>query len=143
MNVDVIICTHNARADYFDRCLAGLRAQTLTFDGWNLLIVDNLSDQPVAGAVDLSWHPRAQVARETTLGLTPARLRGIRESRADLLVLVDDDNVLAPDYLQRAVAIADARPFLGAWSGQCLPEFEVPPPEWTRPYWGTLCIRRI
>ena len=33
--------------------------------------------------------------------------------------------------------------FLGAWSGQCLPEFEAPPPEWTRRYWGTLCIREF
>lgn len=143
MIVDVIICTHNARPDYFARCLAGLRTQALPVARWNLLIVDNLSDRPVAGAIDLSWHPSARLVSEPTLGLTPARLRGIRESRADLLVLVDDDNVLAPDYLQRAVAIADEYPFLGAWSGQCLPEFEAPPPQWTRPYWGTLCIREF
>ncbi len=143
MKVGVIICTHNARLDYFARCLAALRAQTLPFGQWDLLIVDNLSDRSVAGAIDLSWHPNARVVYEPTLGLTPARLRGIRESSADLLVFVDDDNVLAPDYLQSAVAIADKYPYLGAWSGQCLPEFEATPPEWTRRYWGTLCIREF
>ena len=143
MTVDVIICTHNARPEYFARCLAGLRAQTLPLERWDLLIVDNRSDPPVAGAIDLSWHPNARMVSEPTLGLTPARLRGIRESSAELLVLVDDDNVLAANYLQRAAAIADEYPFLGAWSGQCLPEFEAPPPQWTRPYWGTLCIREF
>ena len=143
MTVGVVICTHNARIDFFARCLAGLRAQTLPVAQWDLLIVDNRSDRPVAGAIDLSWHPNAKVVSEPTLGLTPARLRGIRENHAELLVLVDDDNILAPDYLQRAVAIANEYPFLGAWSGQCLPEFEAPPPEWTRRYWGTLCIREF
>lgn len=143
MTIGVIICTHNARPDYFVRCLEALRVQTLPVAQWDLLIVDNLSDRPVAGAIDLSWHPHARVVSEPTLGLTPARLCGIRESRADLLVLVDDDNVLTSDYLQRAAAIADAYPFLGAWSGQCLPEFEIPPPQWTRPYWGALCIREF
>jgi hypothetical protein len=143
MRIGVVICTHNARRDYFARCLAALRAQTLQFEHWDLLVVDNLSDRPVASAIDLSWHQNARVVQEPTLGLTLARLRGIRESRADLLVFVDDDNVLAPDYLQRAGAIADDHPYLGAWSGQCLPEFDVPPPAWTRRYWGTLCIREF
>jgi hypothetical protein len=143
MKVNVIICTHNARPNYFDRCLAALRHQTLSVGRWDLLIVDNLSDRPVGSMVDITWHPRARVVREPTLGLTPARLRGIRENDADLLVFVDDDNVLASDYLQRAVAIASDHPFLGSWSGQCLPEFAVPPPPWTRPYWGTLCIREF
>lgn len=143
MTVGVVICTHNARPDYFARCLGALRVQTLPLHLWSLLIVDNCSEHQVAGAIDLSWHPNARVVSEATLGLTLARLRGIRESSAELLVLVDDDNVLAPDYLQRAVSIAEDSPFLGAWSGQCLPEFETPPPEWTRPYWGTLCIRQF
>jgi len=143
MAVSVIICTHNARPDYFRRCLAALRAQTLPLEQWDLLIVDNCSDQPVAGAIDLSWHPDARVVSEPTLGLTPARLRGIRDARGDLLILVDDDNELASDYLQRAAAIAEEYPYLGAWSGQCIPQFDVPPPPWTRRYWGALCIREF
>jgi Glycosyl transferase family 2 len=141
--IGVIICTHNARPDYFERCIAALRTQMLPVGHWDLLIVDNLSDRPVASVTDLSWHPNARVTVEAILGLTPARLRGIRESCADLLVFVDDDNVLAPDYLQRAMAIANEYPILGAWSGQCLAEFDLPPPDWTRRYWGALCIREF
>jgi glycosyltransferase involved in cell wall biosynthesis len=81
--------------------------------------------------------------REETLGLTPARLRGIQEAGGELLVFVDDDNVLDPDYLEAALRVAGERPFLGSWSGQCRPAFEQPPPDWTRRYWGNLVIREF
>lgn len=141
--VSVIACTHNPRAEYFSRCLNGLRAQTLDPGQWELIVVDNVSTPGVAGRFDLSGLPSARVIVESSLGLTPARLRGIRESRGRLLVFVDDDNVLDPGYLETAVRVAAERPHLGAWSGQCRPAFEVPPPEWTRRYWGNLVIREF
>jgi len=141
--LSVIVCSHNPRWDYFQRCLGALRAQTLPLNRWELLLIDNRSDEPLAPRVDLSWHPDARVIREQTLGLTPARLRGIRESKDDLLVFVDDDNLLNPDFLEVALRMAEERPFLASWSGQCLPEFEEPPPEWTRRYWGNIAIRQF
>jgi glycosyltransferase involved in cell wall biosynthesis len=143
MIVSVILCTHNPRLVYLRRCLDALRQQTLPRDRWELIVVDNRSDKPVAGYADASWHPSARFLREETLGLTPARLRGIREAKGDLLVFVDDDNVLDPDFLETAARIAEEKPFLGSWSGQCRPEFEAPPPEWTRRYWGNLVIREF
>jgi glycosyltransferase involved in cell wall biosynthesis len=138
-----VICTLNPRADYFARCLTGLKDQTLPPEQWELLVVDNASDPPLAGRLDLDWHSGSNIVREETLGLTPARLMGLSAARGEVLVLVDDDNVLDPDYLEVALRVADGRPFLGSWSGQCLPEFETPPPAWTERYWGTLCIRRF
>lgn len=142
-SLSVILCTYNPRADYLARTMAGLRAQTLPFEAWELVVVDNRSEPPLEGRLDLSWHPRSRLVREETLGLTPARLRGIREAAGDLLVFVDDDNVLDPDYLAVARQVAEQRPFLGAWSGQCRPGFETAPPEWTRRYWGNLALREF
>lgn len=141
--LSVVICTHNPRPDYFSRCVDALRAQALPAAAWELLIVDNASAAGRQPQADLSWHPAARVIREETLGLTPARLRAIREAAGDLLVFVDDDNVLDPDFLETAAAIAREKPFLGAWSGQCRPEFEQTPPAWTRRYWGNLVIREF
>src|SRR6266436_6280424 len=101
--LSVIICTHNPRSDYLRRCIEGLRCQKLPYDRWELLVVDNRSDEPLADRIDLSWHPDPHIIREEVLGLTPARLRGIRESMGDLLVFVDDDNVLDVDFLEGAV----------------------------------------
>jgi glycosyltransferase involved in cell wall biosynthesis len=141
--LSVVICTQNPRPGYFAKCLEALRSQTLALSSWELVIVDNRSDTPVADCTALAWHPYARVVREETLGLTQARLRGIRESNGDLLVFVDDDNVLDADFLETAQRIADERPFLGSWSGQCRPAFEQTPPDWTRRYWGNLVIREF
>jgi len=141
--LSVVVCTHNPRSSYFSKCLDALHFQTFSLSCWELVIVDNRSDKPLADRIDLAWHPGARMVREETLGLTPARLRGIRESKGDLLVFVDDDNVLDVDFLETALRTMEERPFLGSWSGQCRPAFEEPPPEWTRRYWGNLVIHEF
>src|SRR5437660_2738776 len=141
--LSLILCTHNPRWDYLQRCLGALRNQTLTSHQWELVLVDNRSNESIGQSVDISRHPRVKIIREETLGLTPARLRGIRESTGDLLVFVDDDNVLDPDFLETALGIMEQRCHLGSWSGQCRPGFEQPPPEWTRRYWGNLVVREF
>jgi glycosyltransferase involved in cell wall biosynthesis len=141
--VTVIVCAHNPRPHYLQRVLDALRAQTLPLPKWELLLVDNASAEPLAGRVDISWHPNGRHIREASLGLTHARLRGIAEAAADLLVFVDDDNVLKSDYLEHAQAIAAANPNLGVWSGSVRLEFEQSPAEWTKPYWDWLTAREV
>jgi glycosyltransferase involved in cell wall biosynthesis len=143
MDISVIICSHNPRDAYLARTLAALRAQTLPTTRWELLVIDNASAEPVADRVDLNWHPRARCVLEEKLGLTHARLRGVRESREELLVFVDDDNVLNPDYLERVLEIAHSFPFLGSWGGQIEPEFETPPPPWCVPYLDCLALKSL
>ena len=143
IRISVIVPCHNPRRDYFGRVLEALRRQTLTTQDWELVVVDNASTAPLAGEVDLSWHPQGRVVREETLGLTPARLRGFRESRGELIVMVDDDNLLAADYLEVALKLAAAAPFLGVFGGSLEPEFDRPPPAWTRTYWACLAIRPV
>jgi len=141
--LSVVICTFNPKPQNFARCLEALRTQTAPAGAWELVVIDNRSDEPLEARTDLSWHPHARLVREETLGLTPARLRGIRESTGTLLVFVDDDNVLDPDYLSQVLRIGRERPYLGSWSGQCRGDFERPPPEWTRRYWGNLAVREF
>jgi glycosyltransferase involved in cell wall biosynthesis len=129
--------------DYLKQVLDALKHQTLPAGQWELLLIDNASDQPLDGCINLSWHPVARIVREDKLGLTPARLRGIRETSADVIVFVDDDNVLDPDYLEKALGISEAWPILGTWGGQTLPSFEVDPPEWIRQFWGHLALREL
>jgi GT2 family glycosyltransferase len=141
--ISVAICTHNPRLDYLDRVLVALRNQTLPLQQWELLLVDNASSQPLANVCDLSWHPNARCVVETELGLTPARLRGIKESCGQSIVFVDDDNVLAPDYLDCAVQIANAFPYIGAFGGSIKGEFETAPEPWALPHLKWLAIREI
>jgi glycosyltransferase involved in cell wall biosynthesis len=142
--ISVILCTHNPREDYLRRTLDAVEKQTLPKDQWELLLIDNSSKEPLAGKWDLSWHSQGRHVLEEELGLTPARLRGIREARGGLLVFVDDDNILAPDYLERVLDIADRHPFLGAFgAGVLKPEFETEPDPAFVPYLGYLALRTI
>jgi glycosyltransferase involved in cell wall biosynthesis len=143
ISISVITCAHNPRPDYLQQVIAALERQTLSKDRWEYLLIDNASTEPLAARIDLKWHPQARHIREETLGLTPARLCGIREAAGELLVFVDDDNVLDNDYLERVAALAEAWPILGAFGGQVRPRFAEPPPDWTRQYWSRLVIREF
>jgi hypothetical protein len=143
MHLSVIICTHNPRTAYLQRTLDALRTQTLDPTRWELLLIDNCSDAPVEGRFDVSWHPRGRIVEEKELGLTPARLRGIRESSAPILCYADDDNVLDPDYLENAVKIGNTMPHIGCWGGEILGEFETPPPAWFKGLEDMLVVRPL
>ena len=143
-DVSVIICTHNPRSDYLHRALNALQAQTVSKANWELLIVDNAGKESLAATWDLSWHPLARHTREPELGLTQARLRGIRESSGELLVFIDDDNVLAPDFLEHAINIVARYPCFGAFgAGNLEPEFEVPPAAKFHPFLPKLALRNV
>lgn len=126
MDISLFIPAHNPRPDFMRRVLGALRDQTLDKSRWELALVDNRSEKPIAALYDLSWHPKARHVREEKLGLTPARLAGIRDTSADLVVMVDDDNVLFPDYLENVIKLAAEYPFIGVWGGQIFAEFEDP-----------------
>jgi glycosyltransferase involved in cell wall biosynthesis len=139
--ITVAICTHNPRTHYLARVLEALREQTLEREEWELLLVDNASSVVLADAWDLSWHPQARHIREDNIGLTNARLRAIGEAIGDVVVFVDDDNVLAADYLAECKRIGMEMAFLGSWGGQQLGEYEVEPAGWMEPYLGYLPVR--
>jgi glycosyltransferase involved in cell wall biosynthesis len=144
MELSVIICTHNPRKDYLERTLNALRAQTLPKEQWELLLIDNASKEPLAKSWDLSWHSQARHIREEQLGLTPARLRGIKESKGELLLFVDDDNMLQPDYLAVLLNLAEEHSKLGCFGAGILePEFEQEPSPELRPYTFNLALRSI
>ena len=143
-DISVIVCTRNPRGDYLHRVLEALNAQTLPKNNWELLVVDNASNERLADSLRLSWHPRARHIREDNLGLTSARMRGITEACGELLVFVDDDNVLAPDFLEKARTLYAQRPDLGAFgAGSLEPEFEVRPPSEILPRIRLLALRTV
>jgi len=138
--ISVLICSHNPREDYLSRVLGALRQQTFETTEWELLLIDNASSRPLQKAYDLSWHPAGRHLSVDRLGKTHALLRGISEAEGDILVIVDDDNVLAPNYLSRVIAIFNDNLSLGVIGGKIKGEFEVEPPEWAKPYLVFLAI---
>ena len=106
-----------------------------------ILLVD--SGSAPALAIPAGFEKRVRLVRVDQPGLARARVRGIEESRGDMVIFVDDDTVLYPDYLAQARRILAERPYLAAIGGQLLPEFEGPLPLPERYYRERLAIREF
>lgn len=136
----VLVCTYNPDARMFSRCLEALANQTLPLSKWELLIIDNASTVSVKDKFATDWHPNARHLVEPTVGKTNALLHGAGVAQSELLVIVDDDNVVAPDYLKSAVEVFTTNPFLGVAGGKIVGDFESPLPAWAFKYASILAI---
>ena len=142
LEISVLVPTHNPNAERLARTLGGLRAQTFPAGAWETVLIDNASAPAVDLAAAAGRAPaNLRLVREPLLGLTHARRRGFREARAPWCVLVDDDNVLAPDYLAHVAGIFRAQPKLGAIGGRSVPEFATPPESWMQEFFPLLALR--
>lgn len=110
--------------------LSALRQLIVDSDLVELIIVDNASQDKFDNHVDLNFPFTFKLVREANLGLTKARIKGIRESSGELLVFVDDDNVLDSNYLSAALNIYRSNYNIGCF-GSCkiLPIYEMEPHE--------------
>jgi glycosyltransferase involved in cell wall biosynthesis len=89
-------------------------------------------------------HCVSQLIRESQPGVPRARSCGIAAASADLLLMLDDDNVLDPDYLQTAVEIAAADPTIGAFGGISRPLLETGEPKpWQQKMYPFIAVRDL
>ena len=141
--ITVIIPCHNPRPAVIARTMSALISQTLDPERWEAIVVDNRSSPPLTTE---SWGvplPRLRLVREETLGLTQARLAGITAAQGMIIVFVDDDNLLANDYLERTAEFLARHPEVGVLGGRITGEFATPPADWARPHLGSLALRDL
>ena len=142
--IAVVICTRNPKQDYFNNALAALEKQTLSKQAWSLYIVDNGSDPPVAQHLDKRYISLvSEIIIEDSPGLTNARLAAIKRTKEDLIIFVDDDNLLDPNYLEEALEISANWSMLGTWGGQISGIFTEEPTALGKQYYNWLAIRKL
>ncbi|MBD2165784.1 glycosyltransferase family 2 protein [Calothrix membranacea FACHB-236] len=142
--LSVILCTHNPNQLFLERVLKSLCVQTLSFENWELILVDNASTssvEQISSIQPLLNTLKWRIVLETELGLTSARLAGIRNSVGNILVFVDDDTLLEPSYLENALTAFRNNPEIGAAGGRIQGEFELAPQSWMVNHLGNLAIR--
>ncbi len=125
--LSVVVATHE-RPDYLADCLEALAALE---DPVELVVVDSASTPSCAhvAAALAARVPGARYVYEERPGLSRARNRGLRESTCELVAFLDDDAVVAPDWVRR-IAAPFADPRVGCAGGTCRPRFETVPPRW-------------
>ena len=129
VSIDVVICTYN-NAALLDATLDTLARQQAPADvDWQALVVNNNCTDETPQV--LERHARAlplRVVVETKQGLTPARVRGVRETSREWVAFVDDDCLLAENWIEQAARFAAEHPQCGAFGGQVTPRWEMTPP---------------
>jgi glycosyltransferase involved in cell wall biosynthesis len=123
MQVSVVVPTYR-RAANLPRLVAALEAQTLARDRFEVVLVDNGSDDetPAVLAELVASSPLHLVPLRIDVNEGPARARnaGWRASTAPMVAFTDDDCVPRPDWLAQVVATAAATPRLGVLQGATL-----------------------
>jgi glycosyltransferase involved in cell wall biosynthesis len=131
MRVSVILCTKDPRLSFIKSTVCSILKQD--YNGkLEIIVVDNNSKQAVK--TDFSGTKKIRWVIENKEGLTIARLRGLKESKGDLIIYVDDDNILAKNYIRNAYKLAVQDPATGVWSAEINGKFEVKPPAWAKKY---------
>ena len=130
--IEVMICSYNG-AERIQAVFEALAAQTLPACDWSVVLVDNASTDGTAARALGAW-PRTdvpfRVVHEPTQGVRMARMRALTEASREFVCFCDDDNLLAPDYLERAVQLMGQMPLVGALGGKGVASTERPVPEW-------------
>jgi len=143
--IDVVICTYN-RALLLDRALAALARQQNTEDvAWSVLVVDNNSTDATGATVEahrrVGHIPGLRIEREPEQGLTPARRRGVLATTAPWIVFVDDDCLLAEDWVAKAAAFLRTHPDIGGMGGRVELDWGGPPPGYVHGYGWALAAQ--
>jgi hypothetical protein len=131
--VTVAICTRNGK-DRIGPVLEALAAQQDPGVPWRVLVIDNGSTDGTGEFVRERWDVLAPDAPlscvvELEPGVFHARMRAFADAGEGLVVFVDDDNRLDPDYLRTVVVVMEQRPEVGAVGGtsRLPPGIELPP----------------
>ena len=140
--ISVIICTYN-RDKYIYNVLKSLALGTLEHSAYEIILVDNNCTDNTRSEVDHFCNVFPQVSLryfvETNQGLSHARNRGIRESKGDILVYVDDDATVNPEYLKTYADWFESHPETDAAGGPIIPHYETG----SEPKWMTYFIKRL
>ena len=116
MQISAVICTYR-RPDTLPRAIESLVAQSLDFSQYEIIVVDNNSQDESAKIVqqyNQNYFPKVEYALETCQGLSYARNLGVKLASSDIIAFIDDDAVAHPDWLASLLSMFDSIP--DAWA---------------------------
>jgi GT2 family glycosyltransferase len=120
------VCTHN-RATLLPKLLAALESiDSPSGVHFDVLLIDNASTDSTADVINpyVTRSPlRFRYLFEETLGLSHARNRALRESRADVVAFLDDDAVPREGWLDALIDGYESGERIGAVGGPALLAF--------------------
>ena len=133
----VIICTYN-REDYIIDTLECIAQNDLPTTEYEILVVDNnCTDHTHERCMAFAAEHKEITFRyviETQQGVSATRNRAIREAHGDIIVYLDDDELVKPNYLRSYLAFFQSHPDALAAGGPIEPHYETEEPAWMSRY---------
>lgn len=137
MKLSVIFCTYN-REKYLYNALKSIAKQDFPYQDYEIVMVNNNSTDSTESICKKFQEDYPQVEfhyfLETNQGLSYARNRGVKESKGDILVFVDDDATVFEFYLSSIKLFFEAHPDVAACGGPIVPVYEIDKPKWLSHY---------
>lgn len=126
MKLSVIICTYNggARLGEVLHCLSV--QQRIDHDKWELLIVDNASTDGTSELLPQlteAFPSTVRLLKESQPGKANALRTAFQAAIGEYFCIVDDDNLLDPDYLANGLQFLDEHSDTALIAGRTLPRF--------------------
>lgn len=138
--VSVVLCTYN-RCNLVLSTLATLRRQTLSYEQFEVIVIDNGSSDGTINAVHSYVHAgpvqrrgpadiwRVHCLSEPRNGLSYARSTGLRKASGEIVVFLDDDTLADPFFLEHLLNAYDETG-ADAIGPRVVLRWEAPRPHW-------------
>ena len=135
--LSAVICTYN-REKYIYNVLRSIAENDFPKDGYEIVLVNNNCTDSTEAECERFKSDFPDVAffcfHEPNQGLSYARNCGIRESRGDIIIYVDDDALVNKEYLRTYAEFFDRNHEAAAAGGTITPLYETAEPEWMSHY---------
>ena len=133
LRLSLIVATYNRSASLI-RALESVAQQNAPASEWECVVINNNStdDTQERFAEFAAAHPDLNMRMVTELrqGLSFARNRGIRESEAEYIAIIDDDERISPDFITSYISLFDSTPDAVAAGGPIVAEYPSGRPRW-------------
>jgi len=112
VNVNVIVCVHNALDDVKNCLESVVRYSSMPYS--IILVDDGSNEETCQYLADFANTQGATLIRnEVAKGYTFAANQGLKKSKADYAILLNSDTIVTPQWLDRIVACGESDPKIG------------------------------
>lgn len=111
--ISILVPVYN-QEKYIGRCLRSLLAQNFPREAYEIIVIDDGSDDRTPYALELFQDAITLISNETNLGLPASLNRGIRKSNAAYVVRVDSDDYVNANFLSLLSLFLASNPYMDA-----------------------------
>lgn len=113
--VSVVIPCYNDK-DYIQETVQSVLNQT--FQDFEIIIVDDGSNEATKKVLS-SFNDKIKIVTQHNQGSSSARNSGIKEAKANYILIIDGDDTVEKTFLEKAIEILDNNPTICAVSSYC------------------------